>query len=466
LLSLLPAALTLVICFWSKNVVLALFCGVLAGGIVTGQYNIITAFLVPSLGSEKYAQILLVYLWALGGLIGIWNRNGGAQHFALTMATKFVKSNRSAKVFTWVMGVVFHQGGTISTVLTGTTVKPVADKERVSHEELSYIVDSTASPIATIIPFNVWPAYVAGLITIPSLAAIVPDEASALSWFFRAIPYNFYALIAVSFTLLAAFNVLPPLVGAGLRRARSRAIKEGQLDAPESTPLLARELTTARVAEGYSPSLADFLIPIAVLLGFSIVPWLVYGSPMVFEAFGLALIAAVAISVIRGMSIGEAFDGMLTGIKGVTIGAVILGLAVTLGNVSEALGAAAFVVEQLGGLLGVVPFILPALLMLVCMLISFSIGSSWGTYAVVYPIGLPLAYAINPDPQFFLLSFAAMMGGAVFGDQCSPFSDTTVLSAMACGADLMDHVATQLPMALTAAGISMVLYTLLAAVGF
>ena len=115
-LSLLPALATLVIAFWTKNVLLALLCGVALGGIVTGQYNIIRAFLLPSLGSERYAQILLVYLWALGGLIGVWNRTGGAQHFATTAAGYFVRSRRSAKVFTWVMGVVFHQGGTISTV--------------------------------------------------------------------------------------------------------------------------------------------------------------------------------------------------------------------------------------------------------------------------------------------------------------------------------------------------------------
>ena len=119
--SLLPAAATLLISFWTKNVLLGLFCGVFAGGIVTGQFNIIDAYLIPSLGSERYAQILLVYLWALGGLIGIWNKNGGAQHFASVAAARFVKSRTSAKLFAWIMGVIFHQGGTISTVLTGTT---------------------------------------------------------------------------------------------------------------------------------------------------------------------------------------------------------------------------------------------------------------------------------------------------------------------------------------------------------
>ena len=464
-LSLAPALATLVISFWTKNVLLGLLCGVLLGGVVTGQYNVINAFLIPSLGSERYAQILFVYLWALGGLIGIWNKNGGAQHFAITAANRFVRSRRSAKVFAWILGVIFHQGGTISTVLTGTTVKPVADREHVSHEELSYVVDSTASPIATVIPFNVWPTYVAGLITIESLRSIVPDEASAVSWFVKAIPFNFYALIAVTFTLLLSMDKMF-WVGKKMGAAIERSISTGELNHPDAKPLLSRELNVAEVPDYYRPSLIDFFLPISVLLGFSIVPWLLGGSPMVFEAFGLSVLSAIVLSVIRGMPVNDVFDAVLNGIKGVTIGAVILGLAVTLGNVSESLGAAVFVIENTSGILQHVPYILPGVLMLVCMFVSFSIGSSWGTYAVMFPIALPLAYTISPDPLFFVLNFGAILGGAVFGDQCSPYSDTTVLSAMACGADLMDHVLTQLPLALLAAGISIVLYVLIAFISF
>ena len=196
-MSLVPALATLAICFVTRNVILALFMGIVLGGLVTTQYNIIQEFLIPSIGSERYAQILLVYLWALGGLLGMWNRNGGAWHFAQYVSDNFVKSRRSAMFFAWLMGVIFHQGGTISTVLTGTTVRPVADRENVAHEELAYVVDSTASPVATIIPFNVWPVYVAGLIAIPSMSQFIPDQESAISWFLKAIPFNFYGWFGV-----------------------------------------------------------------------------------------------------------------------------------------------------------------------------------------------------------------------------------------------------------------------------
>ena len=460
-LSLLPALATLVICFVTRNVILALFMGVVFGGLATGQYNIIRQFLIPSIGTERFAEILLVYLWALGGLLGIWNRNGGAWHFAHWVSDKFVRSRRSALFFAWVMGVIFHQGGTISTVLTGTTVRPVADREKVAHEELAYVVDSTASPVATIIPFNVWPVYVAGLIAIPSMAHFIPDEDAAISMFLRAIPFNFYGWLAVTFTLLFALDKLP-FVGRAMRRAQKRVLDTGELDAPGAEPMISRELHSLNIAEGYRPSLIDFFVPIGVLFSFAIVPWIVTGSPMIFEAFSLAVVSGIVLSVLRGMSVTEAFEGLIDGIKGVTVGAIVLGLAVTLASVSETLGASAFVIQRTADFLTLVPFVLPGLLMIICMVVSFSVGSSWGTYAVVFPIALPLAYAISPDPFFVTLAFAAIMGGAVFGDQCSPISDTTILSSLACGSDLMDHVLTQLPMAAAAAGLSILLYTAIA----
>ena len=457
-LSLLPALATLAICFVTRNVILALFLGVVLGGLITTNYNIVQAFLIPSIGSERYAQILLVYLWALGGLLGMWNRNGGAWHFAQWVSERFVRSRRSALFFAWLMGIIFHQGGTISTVLTGTTVRPVADREKVAHEELAYVVDSTASPVATIIPFNVWPVYVGGLIAIPSMSHFIPDQDAAIGWFLRAIPFNFYGWLAVLFTLLFALGKLP-FVGKTMRAAQRRVMETGELDSPTAEPMASRELSTLNIAEGYRSSLLDFFVPIGVLLSFAIVPWLVTGSPMIFEAFGLALVSSITLSVIRGMSLHDAFEGLVDGIKGVTIGAIVLGLAVTLAEVSSALGASAYAIEASSGAFSVAPFVLPGLLMITCMIVSFSVGSSWGTYAVVFPIALPLAYAISSDPMYVTLAFGAIMGGAVFGDQCSPISDTTILSSLACGADLMDHVLTQLPIAMTAAGIAIVLYT-------
>ncbi len=464
--SLLPPLVTLVLVFVTREVVSSLFLGVVVGGLVSTNYNIIDAYLLPAIGSESYAVILLVYLWCLGGLIGLWTRTGGAQHFAIWAGRRIVRGPSSAKFFAWLMGIVFHQGGTISTILAGTTVRPVTDAERISHEEVSYIVDSTASPVATIIPLNAWPIYVGGLIV--GTTPLFTTEQEAVSFFFQAVPLNFYGLLAVLATLLFSLEVLP-WEGGKMRRARRRARETGELNAPGSRPLTSDELSTLRVPDAYPTGLIDFLLPLGVLIGIAatgVVPALLAGdisriSVPIAEAFGLSVLSAIALALLKGMSLQDAIDGFIDGAKGVTIGAVILGLAVTLGQVSRSLGTAAYVVELTAGIIN--PVILPALFMAVTMGIAFSTGTSWGTYAVFLPIAMPLAWAVNPDPFFIALCFAAVVGGSACGDQCSPISDTTILASVATGADLMDHVTTQLPLAAVVAGISMVLYTLLAA---
>lgn len=474
LASLLPALTTLVLVFVTREVVSSLFAGIVVAGVVIRDPDIMARFILPSLGTESFAVILVVYLWCLGGLIGVWTRTGAARHFAEWARERIVRGPRSAKVFAWLMGVVFHQGGTISTVLAGTTVRPVTDRERVAHEEVAYIVDSTASPVATVIPLNAWPLYVAGLLV--GTTPLFATEQQVVSFFFASIPFNFYGMFAITLTLLFALEVLP-WEGKRMRGARRRARDEGLLDRPGAEPLAAEELSTLKVPEDYRPSLVGFLLPLAVLIGMALsgvvgplVRAIRAGDLNLFlgginvpiaQAFGMALLTAMGVALVRGMPLKTVIDGFVDGCKGVTIGAIVLGLAVTLGQVSRGLGTAAFLVENVAELVN--PTFLPAILMLTCMVVAFSIGSSWGTYAVVFPLAMPLAYAISPDPTYNALAFGAVLGGAVFGDQCSPISDTTILASLACGSDLMDHVLTQLPLALLAAGTGAALATAIAA---
>ncbi|MDZ7373569.1 MAG: sodium:proton antiporter [candidate division KSB1 bacterium] len=457
--SLLPALLSISLCFLTRRVIASLFLGVAAAGLVTGKWNIVREFLLPAIGSARYAEILLVYLWCLGGLIGVWTRTGGAYYFADWVACRLVRGPRSAKLLTFLLGLVFHQGGTISTILTGTTARPVADRHRVSHEELSYIVDSTASPVATLLPFNVWPIYTGGLIagTTPLLA----DRSVAVAYLFKAIPLNFYSLTAVLFTFLVSLELLP-WYGRRLHSALRRARTTGKLDRDGARPLTSEELTAVKIPPGYRPGLEDFALPLGVLLTVAIGPYFVSGTLRIAEAFVLGLVSAIVLALLKGMSLGEVMDGFIDGCKGVTIGALILGLAVTLGQTAEATGAAHFVVRTVGNFLH--PVALPTILFLVTMFIAFSTGTSWGTYAVILPIGMPLVYSVSGDPLYNLLCFAAMIGGSVYGDHCSPISDTTILSSLATGTDLMDHVTTQLPLATVAAAISSLAYLVAAAI--
>ncbi|MDP7358932.1 MAG: Na+/H+ antiporter NhaC family protein [Pseudomonadales bacterium] len=455
--SIVPAALTLVLCFWTKEVISALFVGIAAGGLVSGDFNVISAYLLPAVGTESYAQILLVYLWCLGGLIGLWTRTGGARYFARWAGDRLVKGRRTAKLFGCVIGTVFHQGGTVSTILAGSTVKPVSDEAKVSHEELSYIIDSTASPIATVIPFNVWPVYVAGLVvgTIP----LFTTEADAITFFYKTILFNFYGIFAVLFTYTFALEINPFVFGK-LRRAMDRVKDSGELDAPYANTMSSPELDELKVPDGYHTSNLDFAIPILTLIGVAVGGLIFLGRVPINEAFVLAVLSAMLMALMKGMGLKDVMEGFVDGVKGVTLGAIILALAVTLGKVSGSLGTADFLIRTTSDI--IVPSLLPAIFMLICMLIAFAVGSSWGTYAVVFPIAMPLAYAVNPDPFYITLCFGAVLGGAVYGDQCSPISDTTILSSLATGSDHMAHVTTQMPIATVAAGIAAVLYTIVA----
>jgi len=468
--SILPPLVAIGLAFWTREVITALFVGIALGGFIAGQPNIIQTFMIPSIGSQDFALILLVYLWSLGGLIGIWTRTGGAERFAAWASGRIVHGKRTAKFFAWIMGLVFHQGGTISTVLTGATVRPLGDKHRVSHEELAYMVDSTASPAATVIPFNVWPIYVSGLVagTIP----LFETSQQGIAFFFQALPFNFYAIFAILITLLFAWELLPWVPGGKMRRAIERARTTGAMDHHSAQPMAAVELTETRVPEDYRPGLEDFFGPIGVLLGVAIVPYIVTfyvlgrEDPMLLiaEAFVLAVLASMLIAMAKGMKLTTVINGFVDGCKGVTIGAIILALAVSLKEVADSVGTAAYVVAMVGDI--ITPTALPAILLGLCMIVAFSTGTSWGTYAVVFPVAMPLAWAVLPEPFFITLCFGAVVGGSVFGDQCSPISDTTILSSLATGCDLMDHVHTQIPLALTAAGLGALAYTGLVLVSF
>lgn len=464
--SLMPPLVAIALAFLLQEVISALLIGIALGGVISGKLNIIQEFLIPAIGTEDFALILLVYLWALGGLIGLWTRTGGAEYFARWAGKWFVRGPKTAKLFTWFMGLVFHQGGTVSTVLTGATSRPLGDKHNVSHEELSYVVDSTASPAATLIPFNVWPIYVGGLVagTIP----LFETSKDGITFFFSALPYNFYAIFSIIITFLFAVKWLPFIPGKQMRDAIQRSRNTGALNAPGSKPLTSDELSEMNVPEDYHPGLVDFLLPIGTLLGVAIIPYVLsyfyYGNTedptlLIAEAFGLAVLVGMGLALIKGMSLQNVIDGFVDGCKGMTIGAVILALAVTLKEVASAVGTAEYVVSILGETLP--PVAVPGLLLVLCVLIAFSTGTSWGTYAVVFPVAMPLAWSVQSEPFFITLCFSAVIGGSVFGDQCSPISDTTILSSLATGCDLMDHVKTQLPLALFAGSFAVIAYSIL-----
>ncbi len=462
--SLLPAVVAVLLCWVTREPVPALLGGIVSGALILGQYDLTGQVLIPALATTNAAGILLLYLWLLGGLMGIWSRTGAAQAFAEFMTVRFVRGPKTAKLVAWMLGVIFFQGGSMSTVLVGTTVKPIADKENVSHEELAYIVDSTASPIASQLAFNAWPGYVQAFIFVSGVGFLA-TEADRISFFFQSVPFCFYAIFAVLGTFLLGIEK-PLFLGKRLAAAMDRSRATGQLDADGAEPLSAKELQASNVPAGYRPHVLEFFLPLGALIGIAIGTFVVTDSPNVHWAFGAALLLAVGMALAKGMALKELMAGFHDGIRGVVLGSVILLLAITIGSVNTQTGGAVFLVDQLGE--SIPYFLLPVLLQLLTMIIAFSTGTSWGTYAVAFPLAMPLAWAIAgahdlAHPELFMtLCFAAVMDGSVYGDQCSPISDTTVLSAMCTGCDLMDHVKTQIPQASVAAALAAVCWTSIA----
>ena len=462
--SLLPALITIALCLLTREPLTALLGGIVVGAIMLGRYDLTDKVIIPNLAKEGTAALLLLYLWLLGGLLGIWSKTGAAQAFANFMTQHFVKGRKSAKLVSWLLGILFFQGGTMSTVLVGTTVRPLADKAKVSHEEMSYIVDSTASPIASILAFNAWPAYVQALIFIPGVSFLA-TEADRIAFFFQSIPFSFYSIFAVTGTLLLSLNITT-FSGKRIRAAKLRAEKNNQLDAPTAKPLSAKELQSSDIPNGYKPHVLEFILPLVTLTAIAIGSFILLGSPKINWAFGAALILSALIALTKGMSLNHVIDGFTNGLKGVVFASVILMLAVIIGSISKETGGGLFLVSLLGEQL---PFwCLPVILQLITMIIAFSTGTSWGTYAIAFPLAMPLAWAIcqsqglaNPE-LFMMLCFATVLNGSVFGDQCSPISDTTILSAMTTGCDLMDHVKSQLIPAGIAASMAGLLWTLTA----
>jgi Na+/H+ antiporter NhaC len=462
--SLFPAFVTIVLCFLTREPITSLLGGIVSGALLLGAYDLMAGVLVPGLASSSAALIIVLYLGLLGGLLGIWSRNGAARAFADWITVRFVRGPKTAKLAAWMLGVFFFQGGTISTLLVGTTIKPVADKEKISHEELSYIVDSTASPIAVLLPFNAWPFYVQGLIFIGGISVLATEELR-VGFFFSSIPLFFYAILAVLFTFLLSIDRLP-FIGRSFKEAIARSRKTGELDRPGSTPLQAsKSLQAAEVPEGYRPAAFEFVVPLVLIIGIAVGTYVVLDSPNVLWAFAVAVLVGALTSRLRGMSLKDLIEGVTSGLQGVVYGAVILLLAVVIGGLSRETGGGLYLVDSLGDSL---PYtLLPLLLFVLTIVIAFSTGTSWGTFAVTFPLAMPLAWGLAQTgsldhPVLYLqICFAAVINGSVFGDQCSPISDTTVLSSLATGCDLMDHVKTQIIPSSIAAVVAVIGWTCL-----
>lgn len=455
-LSLLPASIAIVLAFWTRNTIFSLACACVVGVLIAGEGLLgFPQLLIGAMGDKDFAWILLLEFF-IGILIAFFQRTG-----AIALFTQFVerrKLTRSRVQLTaWFMGMFVYFSDYFSPLFVGSTMRSLSDRYQISREKLAYICDSTSAPVSILVPITGWAVFVAGL-TIGM--GSIDSAGDAMSAFVMAIPFNFYPILSVLFVGLIASQWLPDF--GPMAVAERRAQVEGKLIADDAEPLMATDLTEIKAASHVSTNLMlNFLLPVLLVVGFALGAVILTSSAKPLESFMVAVFSLAIIMRLQGFTLDEITRTAVIGIKGIMPAVIILAFAYALNDLSAALNTAKYVVSVTKDWLS--PALLPAMIFIMSGLIAFTTGTSWGTYAIMIPIALPVAFGFSGGELSTLVlgSLAAVAGGGVFGDHCSPLSDTSILASTGAASDHMDHVKTQLPYALFIGGLSTVGYVLL-----
>ena len=492
LLSLLPPLVAIVLAFKTKQVLPSLFAAIfvgatiIAGGnVFEGFSNTVTKYIAGSVASEWNAGII-VFDIGLGGMIGLVAASGGAKAIAEWLAKK-AKTAKSGMAATWAMGLLIFFDDYSNTLLVGTTMRPLTDKLRISREKLAFLTDSTAAPVASMALISTWIAYEMGLLR--DAFAAIGVEANIYSVFIQSIPFRFYSLIMLGFVLMIA------LTGRDygpMLKAERRARYEGKLVADGSTPLASKELTEMEIKDGTPLRAINAILPV-----FTVIFMVIFGlyltgknailggdnqslidavnsSPfafttirdiigsgstttaMMWAAFSGSFVAFVLVLTQKILTFEEAMQAWIDGAKSLVIAIFVLVMAWGIGSMCKDLGTAKYLVGLLEGKISA--SVIPLAVFILGCIIAFSTGTSWGTTAILMPIAVPLAFTLSGGETGTILfaTIGAVFTGAVFGDHCSPISDTTIMSSMSAASDHIDHVKTQIPYALTVAIIAVV----------
>ena len=443
--------MAVVLAILSRRTVLSLAVACLVGVLLMGQGILALPVLVyHSLVNKNFMYIGAIEL-CIGVLVAFLQRSGAVALFS-TRARRWAKDRKRVNVLAWMLGLVIFFSDYFSPLFVGPVMRPLTDKFRVSREKLAYICDSTSAPMVSIVPFSSWAVYAGGLAI--GLAGI-GHRNEAMQLFLRSIPYNFYGFLSVILVLCIALKIVPDF--GPMRRAEKRARETGKVIRDGAVPMMSKDLTELKVTSSPRTHIFfHFVLPVLIIIFFNLTTFFLTGSARLLESF---LLACLVLGLLMRLYKLDTWKGLsrciYAGIKGVMPAVMILAMAFCINSVSRDMQTAEFIVNLSREWLQ--PALLPMLVFFISGFVSFATGTSFGTYAIMIPIALPLAYQFSGGTisPFVLSSFAAVIGGGVFGDHCSPLSDTTVLSSLGGACDHIDHVKTQLPYAiLTAALVS------------
>ena len=456
ILSLLPPIIAIVLALLTKEVYSSLFVGILSGALIYSNGNVwnmvLTTFdtMINKI-CDSWNVGILIFLVMLGMMVSLVNKAGGSAAYG-RWASKHIKTKAGALVSTSVLGMLIFIDDYFNCLTVGSVMRPVTDKFKISREKLAYIIDSTAAPVCIIAPISSWAA---------AVSSIAP-EGEGLNLFIRSIPYNLYALL----TLLCV--VVTSVMGLDFGKMRMVELAAASKESEENA-----------AADETKGAVLDLMLPIGVLI-VSCVTAMIYTGGFFdaesgcyhnfVEAFagcdasqGLVLGAFVTIVLTmllylprRVITFTQFTDSFVDGFKAMVPAILILTFAWTLSGITNQLGAKIYVAELVRGTASGLASLLPAIIFLIGVGLAFSTGTSWGTFGVL----LPIVCAVFPSGELMVISVSACLAGAVCGDHCSPISDTTIMASAGADCNHIGHVSTQLPYALTVAGVSFLGYLL------
>lgn len=462
-LSILPPIIAITLAIATKEVFVSLVIGIFTGAFILSDFKIMDTFtkalevIITNIGDAEWNVRVLLFTVLLGGIVGLLAKSGSTIAFG-NWAVNRIRSRSTSLFATWALGVLIFMDDYFNCMTVGTVMRPLTDRYRVSRAKLSFIIDSTAAPVCILVPISTWVAYVMSQMA-PEFEkfsiGMTPFQA-----YVAMIPYNLYPWLIVLMVLVTSFTNLE---FGPMAKAESRAIKYGQLLENTEIAPPGDDFSGFKVSEKGKAS--DLIIPIVVLIvltlafmaytggyldgGKSVIGAIMdsdSATSLVYGAF-LTIVLTVIMYRVRGtLKISESMEALLQGFKSMMIAVCVLSLAWSIGNVTRDLGAGAYVASIVSK--GFPTWLIPFTIFATSAFMAFAMGTSWGTFAIMLPIAIPLAVAID---QHLIVSMAAVLAGGTFGDHCSPISDTTIMASTGGACHHIEHVNTQLPYALTAA---------------
>ena len=452
-----PPIIAISLALITKEVYSSLFLGMLTGALLNADFNLMGGLnkLFPdgvmTVLADKWNVGILIFLVILGMMVQLMNRTGGSAAFG-AWASNRIKHRAGAQLSTMLLGCLIFIDDYFNRLTVGSVMRPVTDKHKISRAKLAYLIDSTAAPICIIAPISSWAAAVSGFV----------KEENGISIFVQSIPFNFYALL----TLLMMVFIIIMKVDYGPMLLHENNARKGDL----FTTGEGKQVREESQQEEKVGRVSDLVVPVVFLVIGCVIGMIYtggfFGGKSFIDAFAdsdasvglvlgssVALILTIAYYLLRqSLSFADCMECLPEGFKQMVPAMLILTFAWTLKSMTDNLGAAPYVAGLVENSAGELMGFLPAIIFAIAVGLAFASGTSWGTFGILIPIVVSCFHEV--DPQLMIISISACMAGAVCGDHCSPISDTTIMSSAGAQCEHLNHVATQLPYALTVASVS------------